>query len=228
MGTFYTYTDPKIVSYVDDVGQSLTGAPTRGKKPYQFTILYNDKIYATSAPGGFIYITTGMINFLDNESELAAVLAKEIGELQYKDPRLDHGSKMRGGVTHAVAILSPFFGIFGMLAVVGVILWDVVADPKELSEDTRNLTADTKAMHYMVRAGYDPQAFIDVMYKFLEAEREVRPYFHDYFISHPITQGRFELMTENFKSLPLENRSFDVNREQFLEVTKGIREIYKV
>ena len=228
MGNFYTYTDPKVVGYVGEIGKSLTGDVPRGKKAYQFTIIYNDDIYATSAPGGFIYVTTGMINFLENESELAAVLAKEIGALQYKDPRLEHGDKFKNGAAYVVALISPFFGVFGMMAVVGVIAWDILTDPKEISAATRNLTADTKAMHYMVHAGYDPQGFIDVMYRFLEAEREIRPYFHDYFISHPITQERFEAVSESFKTLPMANRSFSVNRDKFLDMTKGVREMYKI
>lgn len=228
MGNFYTYTEEQAVGYVREIGGRLTGEAPAGKKPYQFTVIYNDDIYATSAPGGFVYVTTGMINFLDNEAELAAVLAKEIGEQQYRDPRIDHDSNAKKKITYLVAVISPFLGIFGMLAVVGVIAWDIVSDPKEISKTVRGLTADDRAMHYMVRAGYDPQGFIDVMYKFLQADREVRPYFHDYFVSHPITQERVDALTEAFSSLPLENRSFTVNRERFIEMTKGIREIYKV
>lgn len=228
IGEFYIYTEQQVAEYVNEIGQNLTGVPPKGRQPYHFTILYNDQIYATSAVGGFIYVTTGMINFLDNEAELAGVLAKEIGGLQYKDPRLDHDSGLKRGVTNAVAIAFPFLGPFGMLAAAGVIVWDIASDPKEVSESSQALTADAKAMHYMVRAGYDPQGFIDIMYKFLQADREVRPYFHNYYVSHPITQSRIDAVMENFKELPLENRTFNVNRERYLEMTKGIREIYKV
>ena len=64
--SFYPYTDPRVVQYVNTVGNHLAEFAARKDLPYRFTILYNEKIYATSSPGGFVYVTTGMLAFLQN------------------------------------------------------------------------------------------------------------------------------------------------------------------
>ena len=79
--------------------------------------LYSEKIYATSAPGGFVYVTTGMLTYLENEAELAGILAHEIGEQQFKDPRFSKIQKGIEHMTHGVALVGPLFGQIGALAV---------------------------------------------------------------------------------------------------------------
>ncbi len=227
LSNFRPYTEPRAVSYIEKVGGSLASQAERKDLSYRFTILYNDRIYASSSPGGRVYITTGMIFFLDNESQLAAVLAHEIGELQYKNPKL---SKMKRGVnkvTETGAMIAPAFGPFGALAALGLVGIHMLNNSSKKTPGARLLIADRKAMTYMVEAGYDPQGMVDVFYKFASAKSEIIPYFLDYYNSRPLTTERTEAMQKQFKKLPLQGKSFDVHRDQYLEMTKGIRDIYK-
>lgn len=227
MGSFRPYTEPQAIEYLNKIGNNLAQYSDRKSLSYQFFILYNDRIYATSAPGGYVYITTGMIYFLENEAELAAVLAHEIGELQYKDPKLSRSKQVLDSVVNGGAMIGPAFGPIGALAAVGLAMVKVTADARQLTPENKLISSDRKALSYMVQAGYDPQGLIDLQHKFLQAKQDIQPYFADYYESRPITQERMESLSREFERLPLKERSFTTNRANFLTMTKGIKEIYR-
>lgn len=226
VSNFYLYTDARVTDYVDRVGFALAGDDSAVRENYDFTILYNDKIYATAAPGGHVYITTGLLNFVENESELAAVLAHEIAMLQFQDPRASAGRKTMEGVTQAVSLVGPAFGQIGSLAALGMILMNSAAQGGEVPKENRLEKADIMAVRYMVHAGYDPQGMVDLLYKFLQADKSMLPYFYDYYQAYPITEERFERLNHEFSRMPLANRELVMRRKEFLDSTRGVREMY--
>ena len=227
MSSFYPYTEPMANEYIGKIGHDLAGQAPRRELDYRFVVLYSDKIYATSSPGGYVYITTGMIYFLENEAELAAVLAHEIAQLQYKDPKVSVGRKVLRNVSEKGAMVAPAFGQIGVLATLGFALLHSAAEIGQKSPEARLALADRKAMIYMVEAGYDPQGMIDLFYKFADAKPEIRPYFLEYYESRPLNEERVRAIQNQFLKLPLDGKNFDVHREKYLEQTRGIREIYK-
>ncbi len=227
LSSFYAYTEPRMVEYLNKIGNSLAAHAKRKDLPYRFTLLYNEKIYATSSPGGFIYVTTGMINFLDNEAELAAVIAHEMGQLQYRDPRLSRSRKILDEVTKAGTTIGPAFGSIGALAVIGLAMVHMAVTAQDKGPEERLLESDRQALHYLVSAGYDPQGMIDLLYKFLNANDEVMPYFFDYYQSRPITHERFQSLQAEFSQLPLDGKRLSTYHDVYSETTKGVREIYK-
>ena len=227
LSSFYPYTEPTAAGYINQIGASLAAHARRRNLPYRFTILYNDKIYATSSPGGFVYLTTGLIRFLDNESEIAAVMAHEIGELQYQDPRLSQSRKILDAVTRGGAAVGPAFGSVGALAVLGLMMMNAIAEAGQLTPAQRLHKADAEALHYMTEAGYDPQGLIDVLYRFLNADPALVPFFYDYQQSRPITMDRFQALQAEFDGLPLQGKTFSTGRDTYQEMTKGIQEIYR-
>ena len=226
MSSFYPYTEPKMVNYLNKMGENLSSHAGR-KLPYRFTLLYSDKIYAASAPGGFIYLTTGMLYFLENEAELAAVLSHEIGELQFQDPKLSQSRKILEAVTKTGAAVAPAFGGIGMLAMLGLVGVNMVTDKATPTPDQKMIKADKLALHYMVDSGYDPQGMIDLLYKFLGSKNEVIPYFFDYAKSRPITEERFKSLQKEFRALPLEGKTLSVKRKEYQEMMAGVAEIYQ-
>jgi len=226
VSTFYVYTEPEMVAYINSIGDSIIANADRQELPYKITLLYDEKIYATSAPGGHVYLTTALINFLDNEAELAAVIAHEIGQLQYRDPRFSKSRRVVNALTEVGAMVAPAFGAVGSIALLGLLLANATLKSQILDAQERLIRADRLAMHYLVDAGYDPQGMLDVIYKFLNADEHWLPYFYDYYQARPITDERFAKVQEEFADLPLEGKSFHTNRNVYLETTKGIREIY--
>ena len=227
LASFYIYTDQRVVAYVHEIGAKLTSQAKRQELPYSFTILYNDKIYATSAPGGYVYVTTGMMNFLDSEAELAAVLAHEIAQIQYKDPRLSMARKIFTGVTQTGAAVGPAFGPIGALAVLGLVMMHAAVDSTGRTPEERLSDADEKALRYLVAAGYDPQSLAEVIHKFLRADKQMIPYFYDYYQSRPISDTRVSRLESMFAKLDLGDKELLTRHQTYQEMTKGIREIYK-
>ena len=75
------YDDPELQRYVQDIGQRLARASERPNLPWQFMVVDAPAVNAFALPGGFIYLTRGILPFLDNEAQLAGVLGHEIGHV---------------------------------------------------------------------------------------------------------------------------------------------------
>lgn len=227
LASFYPYTDPKVVGYVREVGAGLASHAKRKDLQYQFTILYNEKIYATSAPGGYIYVTTGMLNFLQNEAELAALVAHEIGELQNVDRRFTKRDDIVNAAAQTGSAVGSMFGPVGSLASLGLVLLQVYSESTFKTPEERLLASDAAAMKYLVKSGYDPQALIDVQEHFLKAGEKMAPSFSDYYQSRPITEERMARLKKEFQKLPLQNKELRTDHAEYSEIMKGIREMYR-
>ena len=70
-----------INAYVRDIGLGLARVSEVAGLPYTFTVLNDDKVNAFALPGGYVYITRGLLALADNEAEMAGVLAHEIGHV---------------------------------------------------------------------------------------------------------------------------------------------------
>src|SRR5690606_14958355 len=87
---FGIYDDPQLAAYVDQVGQSVLrtsaysdpGTPAEVRStPFYFRVLDSPVVNAFALPGGYIYVTRGLLAHLDNEAQLAVVLGHEIGHV---------------------------------------------------------------------------------------------------------------------------------------------------
>lgn len=79
-------TDPELNHYVNLVGQSLAKvSSSRPQVDYKFGIIDTDEINAFACPGGYVFVTTGLLKVVYDENELAAVLGHEIGHIEHGD-----------------------------------------------------------------------------------------------------------------------------------------------
>lgn len=99
------YQDQQLQQYVNRIGQRLAQSSHRPHLPWTFTVVDESAVNAFALPGGFIYITRGILPFLRNEAELAAVLGHEVGHVdarhsvaQYSKQTLTGGLLAVGGV----------------------------------------------------------------------------------------------------------------------------------
>ena len=211
--------------YVQSIGQKLARVSNRKNLAYRFVILEDDRIYATHAPGGYVYITTGFFRFLANEIELAGILAHEVALLQYKDPRLSKMKKALELMLQTGSQIGPAFGTIGALSVLGLALITyMTTTPKTLERRTRE--ADRSALRYMVESGFDPQGLIDPLHRMRDSNSPYRAYLYDYLQSHPITSQRFKRLDQEFSKLPLSNGRFDAGRNVYLLMTESARSTY--
>ena len=72
---------PLLTAYVNNLGQKLAQVSRRPQIQYSFKIVNTDAVNAFSLPGGYVYVNRGLLDFVANESELAGIMAHEIGHV---------------------------------------------------------------------------------------------------------------------------------------------------
>ena len=192
------YDDPALQAYVNDVGQKLAHASHRPGLEYRFTVVDSPEINAFALPGGYIYITRGILAFMNSEAELAAVLGHELGHVtaRHSVQQLSAATAAQVGVSLVQIFVPETRGALGDTAVnlLGGALLAGYGREHELE-------ADRLGAEYLARTGYDPQAMVKVVgvlknQELFDAEvakeegREPRAY-HGLFATHPDNDTRF-------------------------------------
>jgi predicted Zn-dependent protease len=100
------YQDAELQRFVESVGMKLARASQRPNLPWHFTVVDEPAINAFALPGGYIYITRGILPFLDTEAELAGVLGHEIGHVTARHSAQQYTKATTAGI--GVQLLSIF------------------------------------------------------------------------------------------------------------------------
>src|SRR5688500_2210083 len=100
------YNDPELQRYVESIGMKLARASQRPNLPWHFAVVDEPAINAFALPGGYIYLTRGILPFLDSEAELAGVLGHEIGHVTARHSAQQYTKATTAGV--GVTLLSIF------------------------------------------------------------------------------------------------------------------------
>jgi predicted Zn-dependent protease len=145
------YSDRELQQYVSGIGVRLAALSERPGLPWQFAVVDSPVINAFALPGGFIYLTRGILPFLDDEAELAGVLGHEIGHVTARHSAQQY-SRATGAQLGVLlgTIFVPATRPFGQLAESGLGLLFL----KYGRED--EIQADSLGVRYAGRAGYDP------------------------------------------------------------------------
>ncbi len=188
-GGDYT-THPEIVAYVRSVGQRLAAVSDR-QLPYEFNVINDETPNAWALPGGKIAINRGLLTELNSEAELAAVLGHEIvhSAARHGAKNVERGMLLQGAVLATTVATSN--SEYAALAAGGA----GVASQLITQKYSRGaeLEADYYGMQYMSRAGYDPQAAIELQKTFVRlSEGQQSGWLDGLFASHPPSMERVE------------------------------------
>ena len=147
------YDNPELQRYVSDVGMRLARESHRPNLPWTFTVVDHSAINAFALPGGYIYITRGILPYLGDESELAGVLGHEIGHVTARHAAQQYSRQAGGGLGLAIlSIFVPQTAPFADLSSMGLgFLFLKYGRDDELE-------SDRLGMEYAGRAGWDPGA----------------------------------------------------------------------
>lgn len=195
------YLDPGIQTYVAEVGRKLAAASDRPDLPYEFAVLNNGEPNAWALPGGKIALNRGLLVYLEDESQLAAVLAHEIvhAAARHSAAQMTRGTLM-GAVAQIAGVASQQSGfgeLGGMAAQLGASAW--LASYGRGAE----LEADAYGMDYMARAGYDPRGAVKLQETFVKlSEGRQQDMFSRLFVSHPPSQERVDANGRRAQDLP--------------------------
>jgi predicted Zn-dependent protease len=145
------YDDPALQRYVSDIGQELARASHRPNLPWTFTVVDVPAINAFALPGGYIYVTRGLLAYLDDESELAGVLGHEIGHVTARHAAQAYTRQAQAGIALTIlSIFVPSTQPFTELGATGLgVLFLKHGREAELE-------ADRLGVEYGSGAGYDP------------------------------------------------------------------------
>ena len=182
---------PKVSAYVRQVGQRLARVSHRPQLPYDFVVLDSGVPNAWALPGGKIALNRGLLVELNNEAELAAVLGHEIVHAAAR-----HGAKSieRGLFTQAgIATLGLAFNDkdYRDVVMVGSSVGGALITQKY--SRSAELESDRYGIRYMAKAGYDPEAAVELQRTFVRlAEGNHANWLAGMFVSHPPSPKRVE------------------------------------
>lgn len=219
------YDNQALQAYVQKVGEGVAAHSHRSNLVYRFTVLNGTEVNAFALPGGYIYITRGLLAYLNTEAQLAAVLGHEIGHVTARHAVRQQSAATVTGLLGSV--LAAGVGIQGtqdLVNVLGNALLQGYGRDHELE-------ADRLGAEYLARTGYDPQAMIEVIgilknqeqFEVQQAKEEGRePHvYHGVFASHPDNDRRLQEVVgaaNRFKN----PSAVRVERDSFLHAIDGL------
>ena len=160
--------NPALQAYVNEVGQRLAKQSPRPNLPWHFTVVDSPDVNAFALPGGYVYLTRGILAYLNSEAELASVIGHEIGHVVAR-----HGLRLPSAPPAAEpyralgSVLTP-----GAADQVGVRLVQTLTPAWTAGygrEDEGE--ADRRGAEYLAKAGYDPQAMVEAVGTLKNQER---------------------------------------------------------
>jgi Zn-dependent protease with chaperone function len=184
---------PPIEEWVQGVGRRLTAHCSRADLDYQFVVLDSPEANGYALPGGWIFVTAGLLETMDSEDELAAVIAHELGHLANRD------------FQRVVLRTALWLGLAEVLRNNERDDWVPVVQGAQLVETLhhsrrREGQADAAGTEIAWQAGYDPRA----MAAFLGDEPKWS-YLETVFSTHPHPTRRSDWLNRRFAELRAED-----------------------
>ncbi len=186
--------DLELQEYVQRVGEKVAKASERPELDWKFTIVDTDDVNAFATMGGYVYISRGILPYMQNEAELAAVLGHEIGHntAEHLKSR-QRKSTIAGLASAATAIFTGIPALADLTNMAGTAI--VLGYGREAE-----LEADRLGAEYLAKSGYDPDAIIQVISTLKDRDtfereqarienRQPRLY-HGVFATHPDNDTR--------------------------------------
>lgn len=141
------YQNPRVAAYVDSVGQRLARVSDMPNLKFTFTVLDSKVVNAFALPGGYVYITRGLLALANTEAEVAGVLAHEIGHVAARHTAQRYSSSVVAGIGTAI------LGIIAGNEIAQLGAQGAAAYLQSYSRE-QEFEADTLGVRYLSRAGY--------------------------------------------------------------------------
>jgi predicted Zn-dependent protease len=218
LGRYGYYPDAVLQDYVRSIGELLARVSHRPSLAYHFKVVDSPSINAFALPGGYVYVTRGILAHLNSEAELSSVLGHEIGHVTER---------------HAVQQMTASLG----LQVVLLALSESLKGGEQFSQMTellfkgilngygrkKEFSSDRLGQGYMVQAGYDPYAEVGVLTTLQRnSGNPLDPITHWLVSSHPYTSERIQRATAYAGELDPQKKVRLLNRDRYLRRIDGL------
>ena len=214
------YADPKLNQTLEEIVATLTAHSKDGVKKYTVTILNSPSVNAFALPGGYLYVTRGLLALANDKAEVAAVLAHEMAHVS-----ANHGMKR---IKKLEAIKLADRVVLDVLSNDRVGKIALAANKINLATFSQNqeLQSDALGIRMLGSAGFDPYAAA----RFLEAMNSYARYQNslsdqngeqDFLSTHPSTPKRIELAKRHARAFGRPGSGIS-NRDQYLKIIDGM------
>ena len=179
-----------LQSYINNVGQKIVAVSYQRQFNYQFTALNVETTNAFALPGGYVFITKGMLLKLQTEAQLAAILAHEVTHVVVRDTT----NAMSNQIGLNILISAATTEKTPQTASAVINITRQIIDLKYSRSDEK--TADLGGLQYMYKAGYNPYAMVETM-EILQQESDSRPI--EFLSTHPSPENRAGYISDAIK-----------------------------
>ena len=219
------YDNPELKAYVDKIGQNLAAKSHRAHLDFHFTVLDTPDINAFALPGGYVYITRGIMAYLDSEAELAGVLGHEIGHVTARHSVRQQSGQLASGLLNVLIAATTGSDTLSQLG--NQLSTGIIRGYGRKHE----LEADRLGAQYLHRTGYDPEIMLEVigvlkdqeLYEIAKAKQENRSpnIYHGVYSTHPENDDRLQTVVLAAKDLSVQEYR-DNNKAEYLGLIDGM------
>ncbi|MEZ5848800.1 MAG: M48 family metalloprotease [Geminicoccaceae bacterium] len=224
------YDDPELAAYIDRIGQRLKSVSEYADIPFTFTLLDSEVVNAFALPGGYVYVSRGLLALAEDEAEVAGVIGHEIGHVTSRHGAERQTATMLGGVLGVLGTIGGAVLAGDAGAQLGQQLGQVaIGGGLAQYSQSQEFQADKLGVRYLARAGYDTEAMGDFL-EALQTNAELQARlngqtlgsggFDHFFSSHPYTPDRVTRARERSDERGAGNSERD--RGRFLQEIDGL------
>lgn len=207
------YPDEDLQRYVNQLGQKLAAESERPNLPWTFRVVDDPMVNAFAFPGGYIYVTRGLLSHLTSEAELVSVLGHEIGHVtgRHSVEQMSKAQLAQVGLIAGMIASPELARQYGNLAQTGLQLMFM----KYGRDDERE--ADDLGLRYMYKENYDPREMpqvFEVLRRVSEQQGQGR--IPGWMSTHPTPENRIQRISEQIATLGGDFSNRTVGRDRYL------------
>lgn len=221
LGRHKAYDNPALTKYINLVGAALATSTNRPEIEFRLAILDTDEINAYAAPGGYIFITKGALKYMNDESELAGVLAHEVAHITEK--HVVKELKIKGSDESGTTDLAKLIGggseaaraAFGQAVEKGLEM--IVNDSYKKADE---MQADRSAVSITALTGYDPAGLARYLARIKPLKEKNPPPAND---DHPTFDARMAQINTGIKQDGINPQLMSKNALRFADAIKLLK-----
>ncbi len=227
--------DARVQTYVNNLGQRLAKLSHRNQLQWHFTVLDSPEINAFALPGGYVYVTRGIMAYLQTEAELAGVIGHEIGHVTARHGAQRATRQQDAGLgVLAASVLGAVLesqGISGAGRLASDLSQTAAAGYVASYGRDQELQADSLGAEYLARSAFDPRNMINVIGALKAQERfaqdqaraagRAAPSGNSWLASHPSNDQRLQQITQLAAQYNGHYTS-DEGRARYQHITQGL------
>jgi predicted Zn-dependent protease len=211
------YPDSEVQRYVSRLGKELAVTTERPKLPWTFTVIDDPTVNAFALPGGYIFVTRGILGHMNSEAELATVVGHEIGHVtaRHSVQQMTRQQIAQIGMVAGAIASDKIAQNLGVISQgLGVLFLKYSRD-----DETQ---ADGLGFRYALNDGYDVRKMTDMFQILQRVTASAGQRIPEWQSTHPDPGNRIEATQARLARVTGSLEGKKVNREPFLQVLNGM------